>query len=85
MSRTIRISDDARHDFLSLPKHIQRQIQAKITRLAEDPTAADVKPLHGQLRGVFRARSGDYRVWFQANDDLISILRITNRKDGYHR
>lgn len=59
------------------------RFRPKITRLAEDPAAGDLKPLHGELRGIFRARSGDYRIWFQATDELISILRITNRKDGY--
>lgn len=83
MGRTIRISEDARRDFLSLPKPIQRQIQARIARLAEDPAAGDVKPLHGQLRGIFRARSGDYRIWYQTTNESISILRITDRKEGY--
>lgn len=83
MPLSIVVSDDARREFMTLPHRIQRQIKAKLERLAVNPSVADVKPLHGSLRGIMRARSGDYRIWFQVAGDSLRVARITNRKEGY--
>jgi len=41
------------------------------------------KALTGEFRGLFRLRTGNYRVIYSVMDDAVLILRIAHRKDSY--
>lgn len=49
--------------------------------LARDPRKGT--PLTGSFKGLYRYRSGDYRVIYAMISDGILVLRIGHRKDVY--
>lgn len=71
----------AEHYFDKLPGKIQRQIRTKIDRLTVDPYFNTV-PLSG-WEGVYRIRSGDWRILYRILPGTIRILSIGPRGDIY--
>ncbi|MFA4854353.1 MAG: type II toxin-antitoxin system RelE/ParE family toxin [Candidatus Omnitrophota bacterium] len=77
--------DSVEEDLKKLDKAIVRKILTRIeTYLACDPKELG-KPLKGEFQGYWRYRWGDYRVIYKISEReiLITILRISNRKDVY--
>jgi mRNA interferase RelE/StbE len=70
---------------------LDRKAQELIVRfLRERVTPADIprqwgKPLHGEKRGLWRYRVGDYRPICDIQDEQITVLVLTlgHRKDVY--
>jgi len=50
-------------------------------QLGNNPDAG--KPLSGEFKGLFRLRSGDYRVIYSRVPGAVLVLRIAHRKDVY--
>lgn len=42
-----------------------------------------IKALTGELKGLYRLQIGDYRVIFDMEDYVITIISILHRKDSY--
>ena len=86
MSLVYRIEYDeaALEDLLKLPKKIQQQLIKAISRLGESPRSGNIKQLKGYDK-LFRLRSGDYRVVYTIEDDVIivTIVAVGPRKDIY--
>lgn len=82
----IELNDRAKKDFAKLDKHIQIQIfkKLKFIESLNDPKD-DGKPLAGNLLGLWRYRSGDYRILAQMLDDklIILVVKISHRKNVY--
>lgn len=77
--------DSVAEDLKKLDKTIARKILNRIeTYLACDPKELG-KPLKGEFQGYWRYRWGDYRVIYKISEReiLITVLRISNRKDVY--
>ena len=77
--------DSVEEDLKKLDKAIARKILTRIeTYLACDPKELG-KPLKGEFQGYWRYRWGDYRVIYKISEReiLITVLRISNRKDVY--
>ena len=77
--------DSVEQDLKRLDKAIARKILNRIeTYLACDPKELG-KPLKGEFQGYWRYRWGDYRVIYKISEReiLITVLRISNRKDVY--
>ena len=77
--------DSVEEDLKKLDKAIVRKILTRIeTYLACDPKELG-KPLKGEFQGYWRYRWGDYRVIYKISEReiLITVLRISNRKDVY--
>ncbi|GKH61516.1 RelE/StbE family addiction module toxin [Campylobacter ureolyticus] len=83
----IELNDRAKKDFAKLDKHIQIQIfkKLKFIESLNDPKD-DGKPLAGNLLGLWRYRSGDYRILAQILDDklIILVVKIYHRKNVYN-
>ena len=83
----IELNDRAKKDFAKLDKHIQIQIfkKLKFIESLNDPKD-DGKPLAGNLLGLWRYRSGDYRILAQILDDklIILVVKISHRKNIYN-
>lgn len=47
----------------------------------------NIKKLKGEFEGIYRYRIGDYRLFYQIENDkvLIIILNIDDRKDAYRK
>ena len=74
-------------DLKRLDRPVRQKIFLKVENyLAEDPAGIG-KPLKGTLAGMFRFRSGDYRVIYvlDLTHRTMSILAVNHRKKGYGR
>ena len=80
----IEYDEAALEDLLKLPKKIQQQIIKAVSRLAEAPRSGNVKQLKGYDK-PFRLRTGDYRVIYTIEEDVIivTIVAVGPRKDIY--
>ncbi|MFH1478720.1 MAG: type II toxin-antitoxin system RelE/ParE family toxin [Candidatus Omnitrophota bacterium] len=78
--------DSVKDDLKGLDKSIIKKILHRIdSYLAKDPKKLG-KPLKGDFQGYWRYRWGDYRVIYRIaeREILITILRISHRKDAYN-
>ncbi len=68
-----------------LPRHAQAQVTALIDALATEPRPAGLVPLKGQWRGYYRVRTGNYRVIYAVEDEVLSVLvvKVGDRKEVY--
>ncbi len=60
-------------------RHIKQAIEE---RLMVDPIGYG-KPLRYNLKGGRRLRVGDYRIVYQINEQIVTILAIKHRKNVY--
>ena len=69
-----------------LPARIRAQIGRRIAALADEPRPASARMLQGQER-YFRIRSGDYRVIYMIDDDVLLVVVVTvgHRREVYRR
>jgi len=58
----------AAKQYRALDKPARQQVDDLIADLSENPRPPGIKPVIG-MRGVFRARTGDYRVLYRVDDD----------------
>jgi mRNA interferase RelE/StbE len=84
---TIKYSEKALRDLKSLDQGVQRHIVRFLRdRLATYNSPRDLgDPLHGELKGMWRYRVGDYRVICQLLDSelMVLALRIGHRREVY--
>jgi len=79
----VTITDDALAQSAALPLRIQARLESIVDRLEKWPQVSGVKPLRRQLKGMYRIRTGDYRIVFEVSDKQVTITRIDRRKDVY--
>jgi mRNA-degrading endonuclease RelE of RelBE toxin-antitoxin system len=75
----------AREQFERLPARIKVRVFGIVERLALWPEVSGAKPLRGELTGRYRIRTGDYRVQFQVQGNVLSIEKIGHRDGFYER
>ncbi len=88
MSWACELTGDAERDLRNLPRDDQKRVARALDRLAVSPFQGDVKALKGpEWQGIFRLRSGSYRVLFAADykRQLVSVLRILRRSEKTSR
>lgn len=86
MSYRIELHVLAIKSFKKIPDNISRVIKKKISTLEEFSTSMNnIKALHGEYKGLYRLRVGDYRVLFEVkyNEKKIIILSVFPRGEGY--
>ena len=84
----IKFDSEAISDLEKLPKKEQEKILKFIRKLNNYPTPrTSGKPLKGSLGGLWRYRTGDYRIICKIEDSLLIILVIAigHRKDIYKK
>ena len=65
---------------------LKRRIDDALDEILADPRhAPNVKPLKGELRGIFRRRIGDWRLFFSIDhvEHVVRVLVLSDRKDAY--
>ena len=68
---------------------LERMEAADRTRIREaleryaSTAHGDVKPLHGEFRGLHRLRVGKWRVILALESDLVRVISIDNRGQTY--
>ena len=80
----IEILPAARRQIKKLPSPAQAQILDRIEDLRFDPRPSGVAKLAGE-EGLYRVRSGDYRILYTIDDDqvVIFIVRVGHRREVY--
>ena len=81
----IKILPTAQKELASLPKPIRVRIGKKIDSLQSNPTPQGVKLLKGKRREAYRVRVGDYRIIYQIQREILTILvvKIGHRREVY--
>lgn len=83
MAVTVIVSKKAQRDIDGLPAFAKAQVAAKIATLANWPDVSGCKALKGGLRGLWRARTGNYRIIFSVVGSVLTILSVDDRKESY--
>jgi len=72
-----------KRDLRELSHPVLKQIKQAIEkRLIVDPISYG-KPLRYNLKGCRRLRVGDYRIVYQINEQVVTIIAIKHRKNIY--
>ena len=85
MSYNVKWHEKAIKDLGKLDKAKARAILEKVRDyLAKDPVSLG-KPLKGLFKGMYRYRSGDYRIIYTVDraQNVILVLKVGARKDVY--
>ena len=80
---TVIFEPEAFDQYNELPERIKARVIKILTRLAQWPDVSGAKPLHRELAGHFRIRTGDYRVQFRVEGTVVIIERVGHR-DGFY-
>jgi len=65
----------------ALDRAVQIQVVREIDILKTSPHAG--KPLHGEWKGVYSLRIGNYRVLYQVKGSEVHLLVVSHRKHVY--
>ncbi len=79
----VELTPEAVEQFAGLPRVIRERVQKILTRLKKWPEVSGVKALSGNLAGWYRLRTGDFRVRFRVESELVIVDKIGHRKDVY--
>ena len=74
MSYEVRLLPSAIRTLRKLSPEAKRRVQAVIELLAEDPRPPAAKRL--TARPEWRVRSGDYRVLYRIEDDVLTVVVV---------
>jgi mRNA interferase RelE/StbE len=79
----IQLTKTAAGDLDSIPDDLRRKITENIKILSTNPFlfGSSIKKLRGLKPPLYRLRSGDYRVLYRVKDEIVTIMRIIDRKD----
>ncbi len=85
MTYEIQFTNAARKQFKKLSKTVQRQLKPVVDDLANNPRPHGYIELHGKLKGLYRVRSGNYRIIYTVSDKnlLVLVLKIGDRGGIY--
>jgi mRNA interferase RelE/StbE len=79
------LSEPAKRQLDKLPDRTAQIIVSAIEELEKDPRPSGCKKLKGRLG--YRIRKGDYRVVYNVEDSVLTVLvvSVAHRKDVYRR
>lgn len=85
MEYSIELKAEALANLSRLPTLMQERILKKVNWMKDNFELVTPQPLTGDLSGLFKLRSGDYRVLYSFNNEskIITIHRIGHRRDVY--
>lgn len=85
MKYRIELTAGAEDDLERLTLEMARRISRLMDMLEENPFAPPAQALAGDLRGLYRVRSGDYRLVYSVDRDskLVTIEAIAARSTVY--
>jgi mRNA-degrading endonuclease RelE of RelBE toxin-antitoxin system len=79
----ISIADTFINELLNLPQNVQKRVSKIVKILESDPISAqgDAKKLKGYTNNVYRARIGDYRLFYSFGQGWVKLLSIRKRDE----
>ncbi|HEX3654735.1 MAG TPA: type II toxin-antitoxin system RelE/ParE family toxin [Pirellulales bacterium] len=79
----VTVSPLAQDQLEKLPTRMVARVWRLLDRLKNWPKVSGAKRLTGELEGLFRMRTGDYRIIFRVVGETIVVEAIGHRKDIY--
>jgi mRNA-degrading endonuclease RelE of RelBE toxin-antitoxin system len=79
----VELTAQAERQVDAVPKAIRLRLLEVVRRLEKWPHVSGAKPLRGALAGHFRIRTGDYRIQFFVEKDIVVIEKVGHR-DGFY-
>jgi len=81
----VQLTEHAVDDLEDIPEKFRDKIHQELEALesAPFPSGTRIKRLKSFRPPVYRLRSGDYRVLYQIEGNLVSILRVIDRMSIY--
>ena len=78
----VRLTEHSIDDLKDIPEKFRDKIHQELEFLESNPfpMGTRIKRLKNFRPPVYRLRSGDYRVLYQIEDNLVTILRVIDRK-----
>jgi mRNA interferase RelE/StbE len=78
--RKLDVTRDVAKALAELPAKHFKQVVVKTLALVAEPFPHDSRPLQGH-EGLFRIDSGEYRIVYSVDDELVRIFVIGKRND----
>jgi mRNA interferase RelE/StbE len=80
----LRFTRRALRDIQKITPELRRQLEIALDQLMDDPSAGD--PLHGDWKGYWKLRMGDYRVIYRIIDThIVEVQYVRYRREAYRR
>jgi len=80
----VKITDIALEQYQKIKEPEHSIIRSKIDLLQEyGVNLSNIKPLKGPLKGLYRLRACNYRIIFDIDKNIITIIAILHRKKSY--
>ncbi len=79
----LQVTKSASNDLNSISSDQREKILKDVESLFSNPLSfgTKIKKLRGFRQPLYRLRSEDYRILYQVQGDLITIMRVIDRKD----
>ena len=78
----VRFTRRALRDIRKLSPEVRRRIEIALDALIDDPYAGDL--LHGDWKGYWKLRAGDYRILYRVtNHDTMEVQYVRQRREAY--
>lgn len=72
----------ALRDVRKLSPEVQQKIEIALDELIDDPRSGD--PLHGDWKGYWKLRAGDYRIIYRViNTGTVEVQYVRHRRDAH--
>jgi mRNA-degrading endonuclease RelE of RelBE toxin-antitoxin system len=79
----VRYTDEARQQVDDLEYTVEARVLKVAKRLESWPDVSGIERLSYEWAGHYRIRTGDYRVIFTVEGDVVFIVRIMHRSEDY--
>lgn len=79
----IRFTRRALRDIRKLSPQRRRVVEVALDELLENPRAGD--PLHGEWKGYWKLRAGDYRIIFRVLGEVVEVQYVRHRREAYKK
>jgi mRNA interferase RelE/StbE len=78
----VNLTEHATSDLKDIPKELRDRIHQDIKALESGPfpSGSHIKRLRGFRPPVYRLRSGDFRILYHIQQNIVMILRVIDRK-----
>ena len=78
----VRLTEHAVDDLKDIPEEVRDKIHQDLEALesAPFPAGTRIKRLRGFRPPIYRLRSGDFRILYQIQENIVTILRVIDRK-----
>ena len=80
---TVVLTAEAARQLEELGNPIHGRVLKLLARLQNWPDVSGARPLRGDLAGRYRMRTGDYRIQFRIEGELVAVEKIGHR-DGFY-